>query len=181
MRDRDSILRELRHNLSTARNRMKCQADQKRREVTFAVGDYVYLKLQPYRQGSVALRASMKLAPRYFGPYEVLEKVGPVAYKLALPNVSQIHDVFHVSLLRKHIGSLVNPISVTLPHVTDEDVILPQPEAVIDRRVIHKGKYRPKSEVLIKWKGARVEDATWENEWRFRKSYPDFILADKDS
>ncbi|GJU78927.1 transposon ty3-G gag-pol polyprotein [Tanacetum coccineum] len=111
----------------------------------------------------------MKLAPRYFGPYEVLEKVGPVAYKLALPNGSQIHDVFHVSLLSKHIGTLVNPISVTLPYVTDEGVILPQLEAVIDRRVIHKGKYHPKSEVLIKWKGARVEDDTWENEWRFRK------------
>nr|GEW78390.1 retrotransposon-related protein [Tanacetum cinerariifolium] len=131
LRDRVSIMRELHRNLSTARNRMKCQADQKRREVTFAVGDYVYLKLQPYRQGSVAFRDSMKLAARYFGQYEVLEKVGPVAYKLALPNGSQIHDVFHVSLLRKHIGSIVNPISVTLPHVTDEDVILPQPEAVL--------------------------------------------------
>ncbi|GKC21564.1 transposon ty3-G gag-pol polyprotein [Tanacetum coccineum] len=121
LRHRDSIMRELHRNLSTARNQMKCQEDQKRREVTFAVGDYVYLKLQLYRQGSVAFRASMKLAP------------------------------------------------VTLPYVTDEGVILPQPEAVIDRRVIHKGKYHPKSEVLIKWKGARVEDDTWENEWRFRK------------
>ncbi|GKA74164.1 hypothetical protein Tco_0780466 [Tanacetum coccineum] len=137
LQDRDSIMRELHHNLSTSRNRMKCQDDQKRREVTFVVGDYVYLKLQPYRQGSVAFRASMKLAPCYFRPYEVLEKVDPMAYKLALPNGSQIHDVFHVSLSRKHIGSLVNPISVTLPHMTDEYAILPQ-------RVIHKEKYRPK-------------------------------------
>nr|GEV88657.1 transposon Ty3-G Gag-Pol polyprotein [Tanacetum cinerariifolium] len=106
---------------------------------------------------------------QYLRPYKVLEKVSPVAYKLALSNGSQIHDVFHVSLLRKHIGSLVNPISVTLPHVTNGDVILPQPEVVIYRQVIHKGKYRPNSEVLIKWKGARVEDATWENEWRFCK------------
>ncbi|GKF06137.1 transposon ty3-G gag-pol polyprotein, partial [Tanacetum coccineum] len=119
----------------------------------------------------------MKFAPRYFGPYEVLEKVGPVAYKLAIPNGSQIHDVFPVSLLRKHIGSLVNPISVTpLPHVTNEDVILPQPEGVIDRQVTHKVKNRPKSEVLIKWKGARVANATWENKWRFLKSYPDLSL-----
>nr|GEY07080.1 transposon Ty3-G Gag-Pol polyprotein [Tanacetum cinerariifolium]GEY17097.1 transposon Ty3-G Gag-Pol polyprotein [Tanacetum cinerariifolium] len=160
---------------------MKCQADQHRREVTFEVGDYVYLKLQPYRQSSVEFRSSMKLAPRYFGPYEVLEKVGPVAYKLALPNGSQIHNVLHVSLLRKHIGPVVHPVAVTLPPVTNEDMILPQPEAVIDHRVIHKGKYRPNSEALVIWKGARIEDATWENEWRFHKSYPDFILADKDS
>ncbi|GJV90084.1 transposon ty3-G gag-pol polyprotein [Tanacetum coccineum] len=181
LRDRDSILRELHRNLLIARNRMKCQADQNRREVTYEVGDYVYLKLHPYWQSSVEFRSSMKLAPRYFGPYEVLEKVGPVAYKLALPNGSQIHNVFHVSLLRKHIGHVVHPVSVTLPSVINEDMILPQPEAVIDHRVIHKGKYRLKSEVLVKWKGARTKDATWENEWRFRKSYPDFILPDKDS
>ncbi|GJR38331.1 transposon ty3-G gag-pol polyprotein [Tanacetum coccineum] len=63
------------------------------------------------------------------------------------------------------------------PPVTNEYMILPQ--AVIDHR--HKEKYRPKLEVLVIWKGARIEDATWENEWRFRKSCPDFILADKDS
>ncbi|KAL6340300.1 hypothetical protein AAG906_040737 [Vitis piasezkii] len=140
--------------------------DQHRREVSFLVGDYVYLKLQPYRQTSVAFRASMKLAPRFFGPYKVIEKVGPMAYKLALPPGSQIHDVFHVSLLRKHLGP-VSPTSTQLPLTSDISTIFPQPEVVLDRRVIHKGKYCPKSEIL-------------ENEWRFTKSYPDFILVDKD-
>jgi hypothetical protein len=58
-------------------------------------------------------------------------------------------------------------------------VVLPQPEVILDRRVIHKGNYRPKSEILVKWVGAPAEDATWENEWRFSKSYPDFSLVDK--
>ena len=179
LRDRDAILRELRHNLLLAQDRMKCQADQHRREASFLVGDYVYLKLQPYRQTSVAFRSSMKLAPRFFGPYKVIAKVGPVAYKLALPLGSQIHDVFHVSLLKKHLGP-VTATSTQLPPVSDTSTVLPQPEAVLDRRVIHKGKYRPKSEILVKWVGAPAEDATWENEWRFTKSYPDFILVDKD-
>ncbi|KAL9408367.1 hypothetical protein AB3S75_046848 [Citrus x aurantiifolia] len=179
LRDRDAILRELRHNLSVARDRMKSQADQNRREVSFMVGDYVYLKLQPYRQTSVAFRRSMKLAPRFYGPYQIVEKVGAVAYKLALPPGSQIHNVFHVSLLRKHAGTNA-PASTQLPPVAEDSTILPQPEAVLNRRVIRKGKYRPRSEILIKWKGAPMEDATWENEWHFSKSFPDFVLEDKD-
>ena len=127
----------------------------------------------------LAFRASMKLAPRFFGPYKVIEKVGPVAYKLALPPGSQIHDVFHVSLLRKHMGP-VSPTSTQLSPVSDISTILPQPEVVLDRCVIHKGKYCPKSEILVKWIGALAEDATWENEWRFTKSYLDFILVNKD-
>ena len=180
LRDRDSVLQDLRHQLVLARDRMKTQADKHRREVHFTVGDFVYLKLQPYRQTSVAFRRSIKLAPRYFGPYQVLAKVGEVAYKLALPAGSQIHDVFHVSRLRKCLGSVV-PVSQELPPVSVTSTILPQPELVLDHRVICKGQYRPKKEVLIKWKGAAVEDATWENLWRFMKTYPDFILGDKDT
>ena len=179
LRDRDSTLSELQRNLLLAQNRMKFQADQHRREVSFAIGDYVYLKLQPYRQSSVAFRSSMKLSPRFYGPYKVIEKVGTVAYKLALPPDSQIHNVFHVSLLRKHLGPITSTIA-QLPTVSETATILPQPEYVIDRRVVRKGKYRPKTEILVKWVGAPVEDATWENEWRFTRAYPTFILENKD-
>ncbi|XP_068647418.1 uncharacterized protein [Aristolochia californica] len=126
------------------------------------------------------LVASMKFAPRFFGPYKIIKKVGPVAYKLAFPPGSQIHDAFHVSLLRRHLGR-VTPTSTQLPPVSDTTTVLPQSEKVLDRRVIQKGKYRPKSEILVNWVGAPAEDATWENEWRFTKSYPGFILVDKDS
>jgi hypothetical protein len=85
--------------------------------------------------------------------------VGEVAYKLALPAGSHIHDVFHMSCLRKCLGSVV-PVSQELPLVSVTSTILSQPELVLDHRVICKGQYRPKKEVLIKWKSAAVEDAT---------------------
>ena len=179
LRTREEILRELRHNLIAARDRMKTQADQNRREITFEVGDSVYLRLRPYRQQSVVFRGSLKLAPRYFGPYKVLARIGSVAYKLELPAGSLIHDVFHVSLLKKCLGSGV-PVLPTLPPVDKNSTILPQPEVILDSRVITKNRYRPKSEVLVKWVGAPREDATWENRRRLARMYPDFLLEDKE-
>ena len=102
-----------------------------------------------------------------------------MAYKLALPLGSQIHDVFHVSLLRKHLGPITST-SIQLPFVSDTLIVLPQPEVVLDRRVLRKGKYNPENEILVKWVGVPAKDATWENEWCFTKSYPNFILVEKD-
>ena len=127
----------------------------------------------------MAFRSSLKLAPRFFGPYRVMERIGLVAYKLHLPTGLLIHDVFHVSLLKKKLGP-ISPTCQTLPPVSDTSEILPQPEEILQSWVIHKGTYRLKTEILVKWKGAPTEDATWENKWRFSKTYPGFILEDKD-
>jgi len=83
---------------------MKCQADKHRSERHFAVGDWVFLKLQPYVQSSLATRANQKLSFRFFGPYKIVAKIGAAAYKLALPATSSIHPVFHVSQLKASHG-----------------------------------------------------------------------------
>ncbi|KAL5784029.1 hypothetical protein ACOSQ2_006421 [Xanthoceras sorbifolium] len=164
LRSREDILCELRKNLIAAQSRMKSQADQHLRD--------------PYRQSSVAFRSSLKLAPCYFGPYKVLARIDMVAYKLELHVGSQIHDVFHVSLLKKRIGTGVLVGIVILP-MSEDSKLVPQPAAVLDKRIIQKGKYRPKTEILVQWEGAPREDATWENLWRFSKAYPEFVLEDK--
>ena len=179
LRSREEILCELKKNLIAAQSRMKFIADQRCRDVTFEVGDYVYLRLQSYRQSSVAFRSSLKLAPRYFGPFKVLARIGMVAYKLELPAGSQIHDVFHVSLLKKKIGT-GDSIREILPLLSKDSKLIPQPAAVLDRRIIQKGKYRPKTEILVQWEGAPRDDATWENLWRFSKAYLEFVLEDKE-
>lgn len=95
--------------------------DKKRSERHFAVGDSVYLKLIPYQLSSLAPHSYHKLQPRYNGPYEVIEKIGAIAYKLKLHVESKIHPVFHVSNLKRQLGSN-NVLHSTLLHVL-EDVL----------------------------------------------------------
>jgi hypothetical protein len=76
---------------------MKQRADKKKADISFDVGDQVFVKLQPYVQSSLTTRANQKLAFKYFGPYSILEKLESVAYKLALPADSAIHPIFHSS------------------------------------------------------------------------------------
>nr|GEX87399.1 hypothetical protein [Tanacetum cinerariifolium] len=98
--ERDELMRLLKQNLLEAKNRMKVKANRNRREVEFKVGDKVLVKLQPYRQITLAKKLSNKLAKRFYGPYEVVGRVGKVAYRLALPSTSIIHLVFHVLILK---------------------------------------------------------------------------------
>src|SRR4051794_7430076 len=84
---------------------MEQQSNKKRCETTFADGDLVSLRLQPYRQSSVHRRVSNKLSKRYYGPFKILRCIGKVAYHLELPSSSKIHPVFHVSQLRVFHGA----------------------------------------------------------------------------
>jgi hypothetical protein len=174
----DALLQELKSHLIQSNNRMKQYADDKRREVTFQVDDCVYLKLQPYRQHSVFLRAHQKLANKYFGPFQINEKIGPVAYRLALPAESKIHNVFHVSLLKRKHGEDPS-ISSTLPPYSDDTGPLIEPLQILDYRWVKRGsKFVP--EALVQWKHLALEDATWEDTDHLQQQCSTIHLADKD-
>lgn len=104
LRDRDVMLVTLKANLLKAQQRMTATANAKRRDVQFAVDDWVYVKLRPYRHTSLFRHSHPKLAPRFIDPYQIVARVGAVAYCVALPPSSNIHPVFHVSVLRPALG-----------------------------------------------------------------------------
>jgi hypothetical protein len=101
---RKAMLPLFRKHLERAQRRMCAHADKKRLERQFLVGDYVYLKLQPYIQILVAQRSSHKLGFCFFGPYKIIKRVGSVAYKLQLPLDARIRPVIHVSQLKQALG-----------------------------------------------------------------------------
>jgi hypothetical protein len=93
---------QIKKNLKIAQDRQKSYADRKRTPREFNTGDHVYLRVRP-RNISLRMGGCAKLAPQYCGPFEVLERLGPVAYRLALPPIVKAHDVFHFSLLKKYV------------------------------------------------------------------------------
>ncbi|XP_059076365.1 uncharacterized protein LOC131875741 [Cryptomeria japonica] len=104
LQEYQDILKSLKENLQCAQNQHKIYADKKRVERHFEIGKLVYLRLQPYRRPSLKLSGAEKLKPWFYGSYQVVRKVGAVAYELDLPVGSKIHNVFHVSCFKKALG-----------------------------------------------------------------------------
>jgi hypothetical protein len=171
--NQQQVLQILKDNLTMAQNRMKQQADQHRSERSFEVGDWVFLRLQPYKQMSLKqAKKDNKLSPKYYGPYKVLQKIGTMAYKLELPASSRVHPVFHVSCLKKVIGDKI-PVQTILPELDDEGKMILEPEAITDTR-IRQLRNRSISEYLIKWRKLPAKDSTWEDE-SFIQKHPELL------
>ncbi|XP_038892596.1 uncharacterized protein LOC120081632 [Benincasa hispida] len=161
----------IRDNLKVARDRQKGYADKRRRELEFEVGERVFLRLSPWK-GILQFGRKGKLSPRYIGPYEIVERVGPAAYRLQLSmELARIHDVFHVSMPRKYVP-IPMPILATQPVQLKEDLSYEEETIeILDRKdQVLKNKTIPLVKVL--WPNHGVEEATWEPEEQMRKRYP---------
>ncbi|GJZ17305.1 retrotransposable element Tf2 [Tanacetum coccineum] len=171
MQAREEFLQVAKFHLKRAQDRMVSQANKHRSDKVFKARMWVYLKLQPHRQVTLRKEHQHKLSSKYFGPFMILEKIEAVAYKLELPQNSQVHPVFHIFQLKLCQGN--SHKTGTLPHCEPNGVLSAEPVAILDRRLA-KVNNKSAAYVLVKWSNHTNEDATWENYVDLIQRYPEF-------
>lgn len=168
--ERAEIIHVLKTHLLHAQDRIRKYADPKRKDVSFQLGDWVYLKLQPYKQQSTVQRNNLKLSQRFYGPYKIVGQVGLMAYRLDLPTSSLIHPVFHVSQLK----NVIKRDSVVLtgaPYTNSKGELLPTPLSILASKIdVRRG--RKITRVLVQWEGQESSVATWETWYKLKQAYP---------
>jgi hypothetical protein len=160
---------KIKQNLKASQDRQKSYVDKGRTHREFKVGDHVFLKVKSNRS-SLKLGNCSKLEAHYCGPFEILERIGPVAYMIALSASMSVHNVFHVSLLKKYIPDA--------NHVIDWNVIQVEQGAfqvylvhILDQK-IKQLRNRAIGRVKVQWIWYGLQDASWEHEDEMRVDYP---------
>ncbi|KAM6582534.1 hypothetical protein CsatB_009536 [Cannabis sativa] len=172
----NEAIQKIRARMITAQSRQKSYADLKRRDIEFEVGDHVFLRVTPRKGLSVKRFGKRgKLSPRYVGPFQILDRVGSVAYRIALPpSLSGVHNVFHVSQLRKYVSDPSHILSYETLGLQEDLSYNERPVKILDQkdRIL-----RNKTITLVKvlWKNSVVEEATWELESGMREQYPELF------
>ncbi|WOG96017.1 hypothetical protein DCAR_0415347 [Daucus carota subsp. sativus] len=175
IQQRTEIHKLLKMNLQKAQERMKWFADKHRTERVFDEGDEVFVKLKAFKQTSLKEAKDNKFTPRFFGPYKIIKKIGQVAYQLQLPATAKVHPTFHVSLLKKKVGS--HAITQLDPPVLNDTPAPAYPHLILDRKIVNRNNAAAVS-VLIQWKGMAPEDASWVDYNVLRRHYPQFVDED---
>jgi hypothetical protein len=171
----EATARRIQDNLKATKSRQETYANKRCRPLEFEVGNHVYLRVSPMK-GVKGFGVKGKLAPRYIGPFPILEKCGTIAYKLDQPPpLAGVHDIFHVSQLKK---CLKAPLNIVLPKVTllEADLLYPEhPIKVLDQkdRVMRRKTIKF---FKIQWSNHSEEEGTWESEDFLCSRHPDFVL-----
>jgi hypothetical protein len=164
----------IRNNLKAAQPRQKSYADKRRKPIQFEVGNFVYLRVSPTR-GVQRFGIKGKLAPRYIGPFEILEICGPVAYQLQLPpQLAAIHSVFHVSQLKKCISVPTEIIDAQSINIEPDLTYKEYPIRILDTK--ERSTRRATIKMFkIQWNHHTEEEATWETEDYLQLNFSDFL------
>nr|AAX95377.1 Retrotransposon gag protein, putative [Oryza sativa Japonica Group]AAX96106.1 retrotransposon protein, putative, Ty3-gypsy sub-class [Oryza sativa Japonica Group]ABA92905.1 retrotransposon protein, putative, Ty3-gypsy subclass [Oryza sativa Japonica Group] len=173
-------VRTVRERLRIAQFRHKSYADNRRRELTFEAGDYVYLRVTPLR-GVHRFQTKGKLAPRFVGPYKILERRGEVAYQLELPsNMIGIHDVFHVSQLKKCLRVPEEQADSEHIDIQEDLTYVEKPVCILETR-----ERRTRNKVTrlyrVQWSHHSEEEATWEREDELKAAHPHLFASSSES
>jgi len=135
-----------------------------------------FLDLTGYYIRSLAKKVNEKLSPMFYGPFQVLNRVGAVAYKLDLPSHSKIHPVFHVSLLKKAVGDSFQSQPLP-PMLSEAQELQVYPDSILDIRELLPGNVK----ILIQWQNLPTSENSWESVAKLQEAFPDFHLEDKVS
>ena len=162
--------------MKIAQSRQKSYADKKRQSVTFQVGDHVYLRVSPMK-GVQRFEVKGKLAPRYVGPFPIIERCGPVAYCLELPaQISAVHNIFHVSQLQKCLRVPEKVIEIEKLQLEPNLVYPEYPIKIVD----HKTRVT-RNQIIdfykVQWINHFEREATWETEEFVRTKCPELLQA----
>lgn len=162
---------KIRASIKAAHDRQKSYADTRRKDLEFNVGEKVFLKVAPMK-GVFRFGKKGKLRPRYIGPFEILDRVGNVAYRLALPpGLSAVHNVFHVSMIKKYVHDPNRVVNYQFVEVQKDLSYEEVPIRILDRKV-HKLRNKEIQLVKIQWNNHEIEEATWEGEEEAKNKYP---------
>ncbi|GJS06839.1 putative reverse transcriptase domain-containing protein [Tanacetum coccineum] len=162
---------QIKDRLKAARDRQKSYADKRRKPLEFSVGDYVLLKVSPWK-GVVRFGKKGKLAPRFVGPFKIIEKVGPVAYRLDLPKeLNDVHDTFHVSNLKKCLADPTLQVPLDEIRVDAKLNFMEEPVEILERE-FKKLKHSRIAIVKVWWNSKCGPEFTWERKDQMKLKYP---------
>ncbi|XP_070029207.1 uncharacterized protein [Nicotiana sylvestris] len=161
----------IKERLKTAQSCQKSYLDIRRRDLEFKEDDWVFLKVSPMK-GIMRFGKKGKLSPRYVEPYRIIQRIDQVAYKLELsPEMSLVHPVFYVSMLKKVVGDPSAIVPIEAIEVNEELSYEEIPVVILDRQV-QKLRNKEIASVKVLWRNQQVEESIWEAEEEMRKKYP---------
>jgi hypothetical protein len=166
----------IKENLKVVQSRQKSYADKRRRDLSFKIGDFVYLKVSPMKD-TRRFKVKEKLAPWYVGPFKIISRKGEVAYQLELPpQLSDVHDVFHVSQLKKCLWVLEEQLPMEELHLGGDLTYSERPNEILDKAErVTRGKVIKMCKV--QWSHHTEDEATSKHEEELRADYPKIFLS----
>jgi len=176
VQEAEEQVRLIQENLKIAQSRQKSYADKRTDPLVFKVGDHVYLKVSPWK-GVQRFGVKGKPAPRYIGPYPIVDRCGLVAYRLNLPaKFSAIHNIFHVSQLKKCLRTPTEAIDSDSIQLESDLTYSEYPIKILDR----KDRITRRTTIKfykVQWSHHSEDEATWEKEEFLKSKYPEFLKS----